>query len=236
VSAKGLDGLKDISKDDGVKIIKELFDDAMNIEYIGRFDGKIPTENYSFTIDGNKAFVQLSAKGGKVINYSLTETIEEDTDIARNAGEIAIAFAKQMGYKNMQVVWSASAHGHTYVNLAPVEEGIILYPDLVKVKIDNKTGKVMGFDSAHHAYNHRKRQLDKPTIAESDARQNLSIAPIAEGRLALIPEGGGQKETLCYEYQCEHDGTYFVYIDAMTGAETEILYVIDDVDQGQSLM
>lgn len=236
VSAKGLDGLKDISKDEGVKIIKELFDDATDIEYIGRFDGKIPTENYSFTIDGNKAFVQLSAKGGKVINYSLTETIEEDTDIARNAGEIAIAFAKQMGYKNMQVVWSASAHGHTYVNLAPVEEGIILYPDLVKVKIDNKTGKVMGFDSAHHAYNHRKRQLDKPTIAESDARQNLSIAPIAEGRLALIPEGGGQKETLCYEYQCEHDGTYFVYIDAMTGAETEILYVIDDVDQGQSLM
>jgi germination protein YpeB len=236
VSAKGLDGLKDISKDDGVKIIKELFDDATDIEYIGRFDGKIPTENYSFSIDGNKAFVQLSAKGGKVINYSLTETIEEDTDIARNAGEIAIAFAKQMGYKNMQVVWSASAHGHTYVNLAPVEEGIILYPDLVKVKIDNKTGKVMGFDSAHHAYNHRKRQLDKPTIAESDARQNLSIAPIAEGRLALIPEGGGQKETLCYEYQCEHDGTYFVYIDAMTGAETEILYVIDDVDQGQSLM
>ena len=87
-----------------------------------------------------------------------------------------------------------------------------------------------------HEKKNRKRNLDKPSISEKDARGNLSIEPIAEGRLTLIPEGGGQKETLCYEYQCESEGTYFVYIDAMTGAETEILYVIDDVDQGQSLM
>ena len=236
MSAKGLEGMKDITKDDGVKIIKELFDGAKDIEYIGRFDGRIATENYSFKVDGKMAYIQLSAKGGKVINFSMTTTNENDVEIARNAGETAIAFAKQMGYRNMRVVWNASAHGHTYVNLAPVEEGIILYPDLVKVKIDNESGQVIGFDSAHHAYNHRKRNLQKPTISESEARSNLSVEPIAEGRLTLIPDGGGQNETLCYEYQCEKEGTYFVYIDAKTGAETEILYVIDDVDQGQSLM
>ena len=235
-SAKGLEGLEDIDQKKGEKIIGELFDGVSEIEYIGRFDGRIPTENYSFKINGKTAFVQLSTKGGKVINFSLAETKDGDNEISKNAGEKAVAFAKQMGYKNMQVVWSATAHGHTYINLAPVEEGIILYPDLVKVKIDNESGEIIGFDSAHHAYNHRKRNLEKPAIAESDARNNLSIKPIAEGRLALIPEGGGQKETLCYEYQCESEGTYFVYIDALTGAETEILYVIDDTDQGQSLM
>lgn len=235
-SAKGLEGLEDIDQKKGEKIIGELFDGVSEIEYIGRFDGRIPTENYSFKINGKTAFVQLSTKGGKVINFSLAETKDSDNEISKNAGEKAVAFAKQMGYKNMQVVWSATAHGHTYINLAPVEEGIILYPDLVKVKIDNESGEIIGFDSAHHAYNHRKRNLEKPVIAESDARNNLSIQPIAEGRLALIPEGGGQKETLCYEYQCESEGTYFVYIDALTGAETEILYVIDDTDQGQSLM
>ena len=235
-SAKGLEGLEDIDQKKGEKIIGELFDGVSEIEYIGRFDGRIPTENYSFKINGKTAFVQLSTKGGKVINFSLAETKDSDNEISKNAGEKAVAFAKQMGYKNMQVVWSATAHGHTYINLAPVEEGIILYPDLVKVKIDNESGEIIGFDSAHHAYNHRKRNLEKPAIAERDARNNLSIQPIAEGRLALIPEGGGQKETLCYEYQCESEGTYFVYIDALTGAETEILYVIDDTDQGQSLM
>ena len=236
MTAKGLEGMKDIDEKEGRKIVEKLFEGATSIEHIGRFDGRIPTENYSFEINGIKAYVQLSVKGGRVINYSMTATNENDSDIAVNAGEKAVAFAKQMGYKGMKVVWSANAHGHTFVNLAPVEEGIILYPDLVKVKIDNESGQVIGFDSAHHAYNHRKRSLEKPTISEAEARERLSLTPIAEGRLTLIPEGDGQKEALCYEYQCESEGTYFVYIDAMTGAEAEILYVIDDVDQGQSLM
>ena len=236
VTAKGLEGLEEIDKEKGEKIVKALFEKATDIGYIGRFDGRIATENYSFTLEGRKAFIQLSSAGGRVINFSLTEDREGAGKVARNGGETAVAFAKQMGYKNMRVVWSATAHGHTYVNLAPVEEGIILYPDLVKVKIDNESGQVIGFDSAHHAYNHRRRNLGKPMIDEAEARKGLSVQPITDGRLALIPEGGGQKETLCYEYQCEMEGTYFIYIDAMTGAETEILYVIDDVDQGQSLM
>ena len=170
-----------------------------------------------------------------MVNYTLSATSESDAGVVKNAGEKAVAFAKKLGYENLQVVWTATSHGHTYINLAPIVDGIILYPDLVKVKIDDESGLITGFDSTHHAYNHRKRVFEKPTIAEDKARENLSYEPIAVGKLALIPEGG-QKETLCYEYQCDHDGTYFIYIDAMTGAETEILYVIDDVNEGQSLI
>ena len=235
VSARGLDGLEEIDKNKGKAIIEKLFEGAKEIEYVGRFNGRIKTENYTFTYKGLPAYIQLSVKGGKVVNYTLSATNESEVEVVKNAGEKAIAFAKQMGYENMQVVWTATSHGHTYVNLAPIVDGIILYPDLVKVKIDDESGIVIGFDSTHHAYNHRKRNLEKPAVAEDKARENLSYEPIASGKLALIPDGG-QKETLCYEYQCDHDGTYFIYIDAMTGAETEILYVIDDVEQGQSLI
>ena len=230
--AKGLEGQKEITEEEGAAIISKLFDGATDINYIGRFEGHIPTENYSFTYDGHPAYVQLSVRGGKVVNYTLSTTEEGDTEVSE-AGQIAIDFAQKLGFQNMQVVWSATAHGHTYVNLAPVVEGIILYPDLVKVKIDGD--KVVGFDSAHHAYNHRDRHLPKPAIGEDEARKNLSVTPVRSGRLALIPDGG-ERETLCYEYECEAEGTYFIYIDALTGAETEILYVIDDVDMGESMM
>ncbi len=231
--AKGLEGQKEITAEEGAAIITKLFDGATDINHIGRFEGHIPTENYSFTYDGHPAYVQLSVRGGKVVNYTLSSTTEEgDTEVSE-AGQIAIDFAEKLGFQNMQVVWSATAHGHTYVNLAPVVEGIILYPDLVKVKIDGD--KVVGFDSAHHAYNHRDRHLPKPAIGEDEARKNLSVTPIRSGRLALIPDGG-EKETLCYEYECEAEGTYFIYIDALTGAEAEILYVIEDVDMGESMM
>ena len=230
--AKGLEGQKEITEEEGEEIITKLFDGATDINHIGRFEGHIPTENYSFTHNGHPAYVQLSVRGGKVVNYTLSTTEEGDTAVSE-AGQIAIDFAEKLGFQNMQVVWSATAHGHTYVNLAPVVEGIILYPDLVKVKIDGD--KVVGFDSAHHAYNHRDRHLPKPAIGEDEARKNLSVTPVRSGRLALIPDGG-EKETLCYEYECEAEGTYFIYIDALTGAETEILYVIDDVDMGESMM
>ncbi|MBR2056270.1 MAG: germination protein YpeB [Clostridia bacterium] len=231
--AKGLEGQKEITAEEGATIITKLFDGATDINHIGRFEGHIPTENYSFTYAGHPAYVQLSVRGGKVVNFTLTSTTEDGDTAVSEAGQIAIDFAQKLGFQNMQVVWSATAHGHTYVNLAPVVEGIILYPDLVKVKIDGD--KVVGFDSAHHAYNHRDRHLPKPAIGEDEARKNLSVTPVRSGRLALIPDGG-EKETLCYEYECEAEGTYFIYIDALTGAETEILYVIDDVDMGESMM
>ena len=232
-AAKGLEGQKEITAEEGAAIISKLFDGATDVNHIGRFEGHIPTENYSFTYDGHPAYVQLSVRGGKVVNFTLSSTTEEGDTAVSEAGQIAIDFAEKLGFQNMQVVWSATAHGHTYVNLAPVVEGIILYPDLVKVKIDGD--KVVGFDSAHHAYNHRDRHLTKPAIGEDEARKNLSVTPVRSGRLALIPDGG-EKETLCYEYECEAEGTYFIYIDALTGAETEILYVIDDVDMGESMM
>lgn len=59
----------------------------------------------------------------------------------------------------------------------------------------------------------------------------MSIPPVGEGRLTLIPLRETQ-EVLAYEFECHQNGTYYIYIDARTGDECNILYVIDD-DMGQ---
>ena len=64
--------------------------------------------------------------------------------------------------------------------------------------------------------------------------ENLSVAPITEGRLALIPMRETQ-EVLTYEFECISGGTYYIYVDAMTGEEVNILYVIDD-EMGERTM
>lgn len=229
---KGLEGLNEITASEGVDIVNKLFENPADVKHIGRFEGDIPTENYSFSYKGYPAFVQLSSKGGKVTSFTLSHNVD-NSETPENAGEVALNFASKMGYSGLEVVWMASSNGHTYVNLAPVADGIILYPDLVKVKIDGDM--VVGFDSAHHIFNHRKRNLPTATITESEAEARLTVPPVREGRLALIPDGG-EKETLCFEFECESDGTYFVYIDALTGGETEIFFVINDTDLGESLM
>ena len=71
-----------------------------------------------------------------------------------------------------------------------------------------------------------------PVVSVEDAEAVLSIDKVSEGRLALIPLRGN-REVLTYEFECEADGTYFVYIDALTGREANILYVISDDETGQ---
>ncbi|MBQ9276242.1 MAG: germination protein YpeB, partial [Clostridia bacterium] len=132
--------------------------DVQNVESLGEATGEIETFNFSFTLDGDSAFAQVSKKGGSLV--LLNTVTADDTALPsahQEAGETcqasALAFAKTLGFEDMQVVWSSSAHGECVVNLAPIQEGVILYPDLVKVKIRERDSKVIGVDSTHYAFN-----------------------------------------------------------------------------------
>ena len=59
----------------------------------------------------------------------------------------------------------------------------------------------------------------------------VTIPAIRQGRLALIPLRE-TREVLAYEFECHQNGVYYIYIDARTGEEVNILYVIED-DLGQ---
>ena len=117
----------------------------------------------------------------------------------------------------MSVVWSSSSSGESVVNLAPVQDGVILYPDLVKVKVDETDNSIVGFDASHYAYNHHQRIIQSPQISLQTATASVSIPPVGEGRLTLIPLRETQ-EVLAYEFECHQNGTYYIYIDARTAS------------------
>ena len=230
--AIAIDG-DDISADDGIGILNDYFDDynIENVQMIGEGNSDIPTLNYSMTIDGLEGFAQLSKKGGKLVAFNAATADDAQQAVKQDAGptcqQNALAFAKKLGFENMQVVWSASMKGECCINLAPVENGVILYSDLIKVKVRERDSRVIGLDATHYAFNHRERRIPAPAITAEQAAQALSIPAISEGRLALIPLHGA-REVLTYEFECHQDGTYFVYIDALSGEEANILFVIDD--------
>ena len=210
--------------------------DVQNIECAGEGEGDIKCFNYTFTLDGDRAFAQIGKFGGALVLLNATGGGDAVSVAHVEAGETcqtaALDFAKRLGFENMQVVWSCSCHGECVVNLAPIEKDTILYSDLVKVKVRERDSKVIGVDATHYAFNHKKRNLPSPKITAQETAKMLSISPVGEGRLALIPLRGN-REVLTYEFECESDGTYFVYIDAMTGKEANILYVISDENTGQ---
>lgn len=245
---KGLIG-KDITPEIGVGLLKKYLPNATDIEFVSESEGNIVTLDYSLKIAGVDGYAQLAKKGGMLILLTINDeqSSEHDTSISQTGYDMvkdldncvmavnqatptcqqkALSFVSALGLENMQVVWSCMTDSECVVNLAPVQNGAVLYPDLVKVKL-SRNNAVIGFDSSHYAYNHVQRQIPSPSITAEQARENLSLTPVSNGKLALIPLRE-TREVLTYEFECESDGTYYVYIDATTGDEVNILYVISD--------
>lgn len=232
---KALEGMKEISAEEGAALVAKYVPGAGDVEYYDRTESDVVTLNYTLSTDEGEGFVQLTERGGIMVSYNLNPERAAAAEGDPELCAAALAFAKNAGFGELAVVWCASAHGVTYVNLTPLENGVVLYPDLIKVKLDEGSGKVIGLDAMHYVYNHTARDLPAAKLTLADAEARLPLPAVGGGRPALIPTDG-TREVLTYEFECESGGTYFVYIDALTGEEANILYVIDDRDRGLMLM
>ena len=70
-------------------------------------------------------------------------------------------------------------------------------------------------------------------VRDAGVDASTTVLEIGAGAGALTRAlSRAAKKVLAYEIECASDGTYFVYIDAVTGEETDILYVVDG-EQGR---
>lgn len=200
--------------------------DVTSIRYVGESDGNFYTYNFSVEADNRTLFVQVSKMGGKIVDitgYSNGNTIKYDLNICIDMAE---TLARSLGYDNVYQVWYAENNNIVYINLAPIINHVIYYPDLVKVKVDKCAG-VIALEGKNYWYNHVERDLNNINVTFDKAQNNLSKAlTVNERNYALIPNKYSG-ETLTYEFVCTwKDYTYYVYIDVSTGEEVNIMRVI----------
>ncbi len=224
---KFVEGLTEISKEEGAKIIENAIGKAT---FSGEIKEGIPS--YIYTLDDYEdSEVRLTKKGGKM--YSLNryveteDTLKTDEEYIKAGGD----FLKKLGYNDMQAVWISNNNSTVYINYAYTIEGVVCYPDLMIVKLAADTMQVVGLEGQNYIYNHIERTLATP-VEESTARAILSKSlNIKSARLAVIPTEWNT-EILTYEYVCEKDNqTYYIYVDALSPKEVNILRVIDDDGQ-----
>lgn len=222
----------EISQDRAQAVLQEIFkpQHIRNVAFLGEGNGDIKTFDFTFESDAGSSFAQIARKGGMLVDYVTAPEQTQNasaTEAHVTCQRAAIDFASQAGFCDMQVVWSSSEGGECVVNLVPMQDGAILYPDIVKVKIRESDRMPIGLNSSHYAMNHRTRHILPPRVPQSVARGVVSLDNVSQGRLALIPLRESA-EVLAYEFECQQDGTYYIYVDAHTGEEVNILYVLDD--------
>lgn len=188
----------------------------VKIEYDKETNGDISTFDYNVTIDGKKFYAQVSKRGGLLINISGYAESGDSRVKGEQAMEMAKTFANNIGFDSMDSVWLETHDNVSYINLAPVKDGIIYYPDLVKVKVDLVSGEITGFEALNYALNHTERNVSF-NVSEKEAEGKLGFDyEILKTSKAVIRLDSG-KEIASYEFMVERmDGMYFYYIDANT--------------------
>lgn len=189
----------------------------VDIEFIKETNGDINTYDFTVTIDKKDYFAQVSKLGGLLLTLSSYAEAGDAIMGTEQATEMSKTFANNIGFENMEVVWLEVHDNVAYVNLASTQDGVILYPDLVKVKVDLTGQDIIGYEAVNYALNHIDREFDF-TISESEAEKMLgfdyNVLKVSECIIRL--DSGIERAS--YEFMTERiDGMYFYYIDANTG-------------------
>lgn len=227
---KAVEGLskKEITVEEAEKYLKDkvFCGKDTKLEYLGENSGDIITYNFNCVVENIKYNAQITKREGKLL--ILSGTTNAKNSVMPKAESIALAenFANKLGFESLKAVWWEQAEDIAYVNLAPIINSVIYYPDLVKVKIDLGNQIILGFESKNYCLNHIDRSL-KATISESTAKSVITgDYDVVDVNLALIPLED-ESEVLTYEIVCDGiDGTYYFYINATSKIIEQTLKVV----------
>ena len=233
---KGLNGSA-VTKEQAHENIGKYFKNVATITFENETNGKFETYNFRVkNSDDETLFVQVSKIGGYILTVSGAGR-DGSADIDKeSAMDIAIKFALENGVEDAQVVWSDTIKNDIYLNIAPKKDGIILYPDLVKVKVNMTSGTVVGYDATTYFTNHTSRQLSKGILSLSDAKGKVpSTYELVDAKLVLAPLDYN-REVVCVEVEADYQNdTYYFYFNAEDGTLENVLKVIK-TDNGNLLL
>ncbi len=230
---KNLQG-ETVSKDDAAAYVEELFDFyTPTVEFTGENE-KNGIEVYSFNVTFAEKYAYMARAdvtkiGGKLCSMIMYRETGEPSLSPEQAVQTGESYLNALGYIHMEPSYYTVQDGFVTANYAYVDNGVICYPDLVKVKISMDTGEIMGFEALSYLLNHKDRDVAPGKMPMEEAQQELSTHVACEsGREAIIPNNYGGEEHV-YQFICTYNGRkVLVYKDANTGRETEVLILIEN--------
>lgn len=215
-------------------IAKKLLGDDYQYEAYGKSSEDAAMAVYTVAVKTGKngdpfGYLDISIHGGHVVQYTAEPQGEAATLSGEEALAKATAFLEKAGYQNMQPGYYLTKNNVLTANFMYRQNGVILYPDMIKVSVDLTDGTIVGLDAKNYIENHKERSLPALILTEAAAASHLpggyTLLHMAK---AVIPKNDGS-EAYCYELHFSDDATeYLLYINAETGKEEDIFIVKDD--------
>lgn len=224
-SPKTLEGKSDISKEKALEIASDFIGtDKNTLRFDSETNGVI--ETYNFFVDSIN--ISVCKKGGAVLYLLGSSSAGESVISPEQAVENAKNFLSAKGYENMKESYYSTQDGICTVNFAYENEGVICYPDLIKLSVSLETGNIISFDARGYIMNHTDRPPVQSKISADEAKMSVSdYLTVMSSRLAVIPTDYKTEKT-AYEFHCKtpDEQEVLVYIDVLTAKEDDILLLL----------
>ena len=238
VSAKNLTGLEEISAARAEELAQKYFADygVTGVSCTGEVNAEqLQCYNVTITTDDGKMWAQISKFGGKVVEFNSYKDCNDKNFSVERCTAIAEDFLTDLGFKGMKAVWTSENGTTCNLNFAYMDDGVVVYSDMIKVKVCEQRGIVTGMEAISYVLNHTDRNIPSASLSKSEAREKISTnLEVKTSRLTLIPVSGGER--LAWEFYGVYGGNdYYVYIDAQSGQEIQMFTVVGTA-QGRALM
>ena len=236
---KGLTG-EDISEERASEIVRKFIgeDQIKKISNLGLSENAtIPVYDFSFKNKQDQSGnISISQKGGHIVYFNSNRDIGAEIISQEEANEKGKQFLNTKGFPDMKETYYLKQEGVVTINYAYLQNGVIMYPDLIKVKVALDNGEVLGIETSGYLNNHEQRNFPEVKISKEEAKKTLNkeLQIESEG-FAVIPTEW-KSEIYCYEFKGKVDDKEFlVYINCENGREEDIL-VIKDTPNGTLTM
>ena len=201
-----------------------------DITYTGITKGEIELYNFEVMIKGSKekATVQITKDTGLLYLMLYDRDVKENNITEEDAKKIGQEYLNKIGIENLESTYYVIQDNMITINYAAVQNDVIMYPDLIKIKIALDNGEVCSLEAKGYIYNHYIRENLIPKITEEKAQENINKdLEITSIRLALILTDSNN-ELLTYEFKGTiEEKDFLIYINADTGVEEDVLLVVD---------
>lgn len=201
-----------------------------NINYLGESNGRIDLYNYNVKLK-NEEFtrsISITKKDARLYLMISDREVTEEKISINDAKKSGIKFLNKLGMENLKDTYYLKIGNMAIINYAAIQDDIIIYPDLVKVKVALDTGDILSVEAQGYTFNHRVREDITPSISIEEAKLKINKdINIMSEQLSIIPTDS-KNEVLVYEFKGKiEDREFLVYVNAKTGLEEKILIILD---------
>ncbi len=201
---------------------------AKRTSYAGEGSGALATYLFSDSGENGSISMEVTKQGGMVLWMLDAREVTRTHISIEQAMTAGAVFLSRRGYPSMKSSYYEVADNIATINYAYQQDGVIMYPDLIKVKIALDNCEVVGFESQGYLMCHKEREIPTDVIGEETARkkagEHLSVEKV---QMAFIPLES-KREVCCYELSGTlGNRNFLIYVNAKTGGVEKILLLIE---------